>query len=1062
MKGGSFPVRMARIGLYILMCLVWHASELGASSNRKEKMRDQKRRLEKAARSIDYAVGVIDAGKIQHGLDNSGNLASIWGWNKEIYLALPGAWYKGYGYIPSLSMMIGVPEGPWTPRYWSPAKGDSMSLGPTVTETDVGGDWGPADGHQGKYHSSNVFIDEVAARGSPPHYPLMATSTNELTWPETGWPGDWAMDPGPDGIARTDDDVELEGEFTGDQELFFVMNDFDLNNKGLKYGEADDDPTQGYSLGVEMNIQAIGYGRSFAEDLIFFPMKIVYTGQDTLKGVYLGFYIDVDAPEYDEGGTINHREDWMAFLREEYDPELDTTYRYNMGYIYDQESAPYGGAGPIAYTCIKLLETPKATEEIDLDGDGEIDIKEGEQLGITDWHWFRWENRPGVIESELQEWEQYKLLSGGSKATLWDTKNEEWGDFKVSQGELFMADTMWDGTVYELTSLHTADDAWFHADETGKLNTHFDDYSIMEREEWTDLDCVFIMSSGPFTLIPGESTTFSFALIMGDNLEDLKLNARAAQIMYNLNYLGADPPPAPTLTAIPGDGEVRLYWDAAAESAVDILTRYEDFEGYKIYRTAVHPANNKWGELITDGLGNEMGFEPMAQFDLDNTISGLDPEYPYLNRGSNTGLQHSWTDTDVRNGVTYWYAVTAYDRGISAENDTSLNPDNWAELNYLENAKGNNPESVSNLEEVVPDRKPPGYEPPTVYEVSPDPDSLGKGSIDLLLVNPDAASETHTYTLTFDDVTSPERLLYSVTDDQGNLLVEGSDRTEGDDGGEVFNGLRLIINEYDILEFLENRWLHVEGDTTNLEFGSLVEADTGSGQPWDYSMMFKETASPDMMSFAIYNVTLGREKTTALLDTSIDVSEEEGEFEFELNEVIDGETVPTWVYNLSWRTTLTPSDTVVVGTDTTIQYQYIPAWPPSPGDELLIRTQKPLTTEDVFQFEVEGFSMREQIEDEELEAVRVVPNPYIVRADWELNANRKLLAFTNLPPTCDIYIYTMTGELVKKIRRRNSSVSREHWNLLNESNQGVAYGLYLYVVELPGGKKTTGKFVLIK
>ncbi|MFQ6674053.1 MAG: hypothetical protein ACE5GH_04635, partial [Fidelibacterota bacterium] len=256
-------MKILRIGLPIALILASLASDAVASDHREEKMRDRMRRLQRAARSTDYAVGLIDAGKLQNGLDNSGNLASVWGFNKEIYLALPGGWYKGYGYIPDLSMMIGVPEGPWTPRYYDTASGDSLSMGSTVTEENVGGDWGPAAGHLGKLHSGNVYIDDISARGSPPHFPVMATSTDPQTWPAGGWPGDWAVDPGPDGIPRTDDDVVLPGEFAGDKELFFVMNDFDLDDRGQKYSEGDDDPTQGYSLGIEMDIQAIGYGRSF-------------------------------------------------------------------------------------------------------------------------------------------------------------------------------------------------------------------------------------------------------------------------------------------------------------------------------------------------------------------------------------------------------------------------------------------------------------------------------------------------------------------------------------------------------------------------------------------------------------------------------------------------------------------------------------------------------------------------------------------------------------------------------------------------------------------------------
>jgi len=437
----------------------------------------------------------------------------------------------------------------------------------------------------------------------------MATSTLPDTWPEgyfdqTGqwvstpgvrhWPGPWAVNPGPDGIARTEDDTVIVGQFTGDKEIYFSMTDYDLNDQEVPYA-ASGSGDQGFPLNIQMDIHAIGYGRSFAEYFIFFPMKIVYHGSDTLKGVYLGFYLDVDAPEYNASASINHREDWMAFIRSEYEPSVGADVDYNMAFIYDQESGgigPYTGTGPVAYTAIKLLETPYATENIDLDGNGAPDIYSGEQLGITDWHWFRFENRPGAIRSQYREWEQYKLMSGGSKVTLWDESAKKWGDFKVSQGSLFMADTLSDGRIIELESVHLTPDAWFHADPSGRLNPHLDDFTIIGQTV-VDLDAVFIMSCGPFTLTPGDSTTFSFALIMGESLDDLKLNARTAQTMYDLNYLGADPPAPPTVTVVPGDQRVTLYWGSESEESVDILSHYEDFEGYKIYRTSVHPSNNQ-------------------------------------------------------------------------------------------------------------------------------------------------------------------------------------------------------------------------------------------------------------------------------------------------------------------------------------------------------------------------------------------------------------------------------------------------------------------------------------
>jgi len=48
----------------------------------------------------------------------------------------------------------------------------------------------------------------------------------------------------------------------------------------------------------------------------------------------------------------------------------------------------------------QLLDSPLATKEIDLDLDGFPDIYPGEPLKMTDWHWFDWYNRPGVVTRE--------------------------------------------------------------------------------------------------------------------------------------------------------------------------------------------------------------------------------------------------------------------------------------------------------------------------------------------------------------------------------------------------------------------------------------------------------------------------------------------------------------------------------------------------------------------------------------------------------------------------------------------------------------------------------------
>ena len=1066
-------------------------------------------------RSIDEAIGIINAGKLQHSFGNNGELGSIRGFDLPSLLQLPAAFYKGYGYLPDLSMMIGVPEGPWS--MLPNASGDTVSWGPTVSEYNVGGDFGPTAGSLGLLHSGALTVGDIAGGGPFETNPLIATSDLPESWPETGWPGPWRRIPLEDGR-----DSVIVGQFTGDKEAYFSINDFDLDNNNQKYSEADDETNQGYALGIQFDIHVIGYGRSYAEDIIFYPMNVINTTDWNYEGVYLGFYCDVDAPEYNRSTIMNHREDWMAYLARE--TEGDTTFQYNMSYIYDQESSPYIGPGPIAYTAVKLLETPGAefdgidndedglidegSDGIDNDGDGlidESDLSERDMLGLTDWHWFRWENRPGEISSEVQEYEQWKLLSGGSRATLWSDALNDWGPFitntKTSFND-FKSDTMSDGRILNLGPTHNTADAWYHPDENNVLDPHFDDFTIFKRELWEDLDCVFISSSGPFTLAPKETTTISYALIMGDNLEDLKRNAQVAQLMYNKNYLGADAPIPPKLTAVPGDKKVTLYWDTKSEISKDVMTSVQDFEGYKLYRSTTDPTNNVWGKEIVDGNGNVVGSIPLAQWDIpNNNIKDSDGNYPYLNLGDDDGeLGHIYVDEDVVNGQTYWYSITAYDWGIDAGRNTagntidSLANAGWANLNSLESAKGNNPDAVPNLVKVIPGVKPADWVKPKGDDtINPDPDIFGKGTIDINLIDPEKVIDA-TYNIVFHDTLKAGVLHYDLIDDAtGDYLITKSSKTKGGDAGKVFNGVHLTIANNENLKFFGTRtpeatfrditWLEKVSIPDETDFGDLKVYSLASGAagiPVDYVAEFVDEANgtlkyPDYSIFGgslseqrvplrVYNITDDPEKSNPLplyVFPNFGSPWQSGEEIGIYDPVFVSTTRPNNI-NVNWSFKVSWGDTVAADSSEDPPIPSYVTKQPQKGDIIRFRTYKPFLSGDVFTFSTVSPGIATAKEESLLEDVRVVPNPFVVWSEWSYDGGAQRIAFTNLPAMSTIYVYTSAGDLVKKLVHESPTSGTLFWNMLNESNQSVAYGLYVYIVEADDGQSKIGKFALIK
>ena len=117
--------------------------------------------------------------------------------------------------------------------------------------------------------------------------------------------------------------------------------------------------------------------------------------------------------------------------------------------------------------------------------------------------------------------------------------------------------------------------------------------------------------------------------------------------------------------------------------------------------------------------------------------------------------------------------------------------------------------------------------------------------------------------------------------------------------------------------------------------------------------------------------------------------------------------------------------------------------------------------------------------------VIVVPNPYRGDIDYEAmlwentdggdlweEQDRKI-AFLNIPERCVIRIYTLAGDLVKTIGHNGNARYSDpymygeygaYWNLINDNNQAVSSGIYLFSVQDADKKKDdfVGKFVIIK
>jgi hypothetical protein len=96
----------------------------------------------------------------------------------------------------------------------------------------------------------------------------------------------------------------------------------------------------------------------------------------------------------------------------------------------------------------------------------------------------------------------------------------------------------------------------------------------------------------------------------------------------------------------------------------------------------------------------------------------------------------------------------------------------------------------------------------------------------------------------------------------------------------------------------------------------------------------------------------------------------------------------------------------------------------------------------------------------ELDRIRVVPNPYYGRSNYERNQFARQIRFMNLPAVCTIRIFNLSGDLVRTLNKSDAQTSALTWDALTENELPVGSGVYIYQVEAPGAGRSVGRMVV--
>ncbi len=612
------------------------------------------------------------------------------------------------------------------------------------------GDWQPLPGFHDPFQASIAMSGSLDDNrdGKPDSWPSnwFNTAFNDFMWP-----GEYGV-----------------GITTADQESYYVMDDFYIKShntywpqQGWSDSLRDDEfypsfPVDTVRGGLGLQVESRGYQwiATRAQNVIFFVYELENVGQDTLDNMYFGMYGDPHI-----GGASDYNDDDAYF-----DTFIDIVYGWDDNAIGD----PVFGTTVPGFFGYKFLESPgEPRDGIDNDDDGMID--ESMQDGIdNDGDW-----RPFSDWNLNSEWDPGEPVNDdlGTDGVGPDDPQYVAPDFDGSEAngmpdpgepnfdekDLDEADQIGlTGFIVDQYDNSTETEDYYYS---SRLTAPIDTAAFQQRA-----DNIFMYSSGPIKMGPGDVRRFSIAMLFGynineatgeylyedpHNIRDLYATAEIMQEIYDAGYRFVKPPTKPRLRAIPGNGKVTLYWDEGAELSRDPLYG-KDFEGYAIYRATDFGFNESL--TITDTYGSPYLWNPIAKFDLKNSISGPHPVEQIKNSGlhfdmgANTGLVHSYVDENLVNGQRYFYAICAYDSGSAID---TIPPTETAKT-IQEDFAGNITLDV-NTAVVTPQAPSVGYIPPEITDVTGDDELPGTGSIDFKIIDPTQIPDDRTLQVRFVD-----------------------------------------------------------------------------------------------------------------------------------------------------------------------------------------------------------------------------------------------------------------------------------------------------------------------
>ncbi|KPL04995.1 MAG: hypothetical protein AMJ73_02970 [candidate division Zixibacteria bacterium SM1_73] len=446
--------------------------------------------------------------------------------------------------------------------------------------------------------------------------------------------------------------------------------------------------------------------------------------------------------------------------------------------------------------------------------------------------------------------------------------------------------------------------------------------------------------------------------------------------------------------------------------------------------------------------------------------------------GENQEVSHSYIDSGLINGVTYYYDVIAYD----------FQP--FSSPRSLENG-------ITGIA-VTPRSHAAGLVEGTAYDVEHAAGS-SDGSVEVLVVQPDSVTG-HDYEVGFHEGDPP--LLWYLKDLQtGQNVLDNMSNQSGNDDYPVVNGMVVKVAGPELgiasWEYLPsgNRWItgvnwgggYFFGglDLGSIFFGSSIEpaeyvtievrfSATERQKAYDYLRggdpsygyigyfevpftVWDMTADPPRQINAAFVENNGQPEYDSTWGPSLSTNGREYLFILlsDYSETPLEYYTTRRIYHDAEEFDVLYAGWFVARAD---EEGNARTW--TEGDVFRITPFFINLASDKFTFKTNKKRVDENLVD--LGQIRVVPNPYIVRNAWEPSRDYSRIAFTHLPEKCTIRIYTLSGDLLQTLEHESATFDgNENWDLLTKNNQKIAAGIYIYHVDSEYGEKI-GKFAVVR